>query len=56
MPDQTDLHRDNDTPRASDSDIKRMDKDTPYHGEDSTGASKDQGARIDRDDEARTSA
>jgi len=52
----TDLHRDNDTPRADDSDIKRMDKDTPHHGEGSTGAAKDQGARIDRDDDARTSA
>ncbi len=57
MADQTtDLHRDNDTPRASDSDIKRMDKDTPHHGEGSTGASKDQGARFDRDESEKTSA
>lgn len=44
------LHRDNDTPRASDSGVKRMDKDTPHHGQGSTGASVHQGARIDRDD------
>lgn len=44
----TDLHRENDTPRASDSDVKRMDGDTPYHGQGSTGASVNQGARIDR--------
>jgi hypothetical protein len=28
---QTDIHPDNDTPTASDADIKRMDKDTPFH-------------------------
>jgi hypothetical protein len=56
MPDQTDLHVDNDTPRASDSDIKRMDKDTPFHGEGSTGASKDKGVRIDRDPREKMSA
>jgi hypothetical protein len=56
MPDQTDLHVDNDTPRASDSDIKRMDKDTPFQGEGSTGASKDKGVRIDRDPREKMSA
>ncbi len=42
-----DLHRDNATPQASDDDIKRMDGDTPYHGEQSTGASARQGVRTD---------
>jgi hypothetical protein len=28
---QTDIHPENDTPKASDSNVKRMDKDTPFH-------------------------
>jgi hypothetical protein len=56
MPDETDLHVDNDTPCASDSDIKRMDKDTPHQGEGTTGGSKDKGVRIDRDPSEKISA
>ncbi|MDP2710146.1 MAG: hypothetical protein Q8O56_02915 [Solirubrobacteraceae bacterium] len=37
------LHKDNDTPRASDADIKRMDTDTPRHGDAAPGASVTEG-------------
>ena len=50
MSDQTairDLHQDNDTPTASDEGIARSDRDTPIHGEGSTGGSLENGVRAD---------
>ncbi len=50
MSEEKTIHEDNDTPLASDEGIQRTDKDTPHHGEGSTGASVDQGVRVDTDE------
>jgi len=48
MSEQNDLHEDNATPTAADDGETRTDKDTPGgHGEGSTGASVEQGVRVD---------